>query len=189
MRLAPSPLGLRRRVLRTRASSVGHERRSRGRGADTTALLHWPLERLAEACAARVNSMNWNAFSGPWMLVEAARIGGGTPVHGLEAANRGRCDRDLPRLSTVDLEVRPVLGLQRPLVTDDYRHQNVAMKTGIEARPLATRGARDQWSWVWRCTGCGKEHDVSTTVERKRDGPGPDCDICGSPTVMKRARR
>ncbi|MGB1432699.1 MAG: NOB1 family endonuclease [Candidatus Poseidoniaceae archaeon] len=160
---------------------------------DTTALLHWPLERLAGGvcCPGQLDELE-RLSPARRMLVEAAQIEWMNPgPRDLEAAkSAAAATGDLPRLSTVDLEVLALcLGLQRPLVTDDYRLQNVAMKAGIEARPLATRGAREQWSWVWRCTGCGKEHDVSTTVERKRDGPGPDCDICGSPTVMKRARR
>ena len=160
---------------------------------DTTALLHWPLERLAGGvcCPAQLDELE-RLSPARRMLVEAAEIDWMNPSPDqLEAAKSAAASTgDLPRLSTVDLEVLALsLGLQRPLVTDDYRLQNVAMKAGIEARSLATRGARQQWSWVWRCTGCGKEHGMDANTQRRGDGPGPTCDVCGSPTVMKRARR
>ncbi len=160
---------------------------------DTTALLHWPLERLAGGvcCPTQLDELERLSPSRR-MLVEAAQIEwmNPSPAHFEAATSAAASTGDLPRLSTVDLEVLALsLGLKRHLVTDDYRLQNVAMKAGIEARSLATRGAKQQWSWVWRCTGCGKEHDVSTSAKRERDGPGPDCDVCGSPTVMKRPRR
>ena len=160
---------------------------------DTTALLHWPLERLAGGvcCPGQLDELE-RLSPARRMLVESAQIEWMNPSpEQLDAAKEAAAETgDLPRLSTVDLEVLALsLGLERPLVTDDYRLQNVAMKAGIEARSLATRGVRQQWSWVWRCTGCGVELDVSVDTERKRDGPGPECDICGSPTVMKRKRR
>lgn len=160
---------------------------------DTTALLHWPLDQLrgGVCCASQLGELE-RLSPARCMLVEAADLDWMNPSPAqLEAAKAAAAATgDLPRLSTVDLEVLALaLGLKRVLVTDDYRLQSVAMHAGLEARSLATRGARERWSWIWRCTGCGKEHNVSTNVERKRDGPGPECDVCGSPTVMKRARR
>ncbi|HII19190.1 MAG TPA: nucleotide-binding protein [Candidatus Poseidoniaceae archaeon] len=160
---------------------------------DTTALLHWPLERLAGGVCAPSQLDELERLSpARRMLIEAAQLEwmNPTPAQLEHAQSAAAATGDLPRLSTVDVDVLALaLGLERVLVTDDYRLQNVAMQAGLEARPLATRGAKQPWSWIWRCTGCRREHAVQSDAARKRDGPGPDCDVCGSPTVMKRARR
>ena len=160
---------------------------------DTTALLHWPLERLAGGVCAPSQLDELERLSpARRMLIEAAQLDWMNPTSSQldDAKSAAAATGDLPRLSTVDLEVLALaLGMQRVLVTDDYRLQNVAMQAGLEARSLATKGAKQPWSWVWRCTGCGKQHAVQTDTQRKRDGPGPECHDCGRPTVMKRARR
>ncbi len=50
---------------------------------------------------------------------------------------------DLPRLSDVDIEVLALaLGLQLPLVTDDYRLQNTMKFSGRESTSVDTKGAK-----------------------------------------------
>ncbi len=125
------------------------------------------------------------------LLIEAADLRWEQPSDAsLDVARRaGAASGDLPRLSPVDLDVL-ALALEggHELVTDDYRMQNTARKAGLVVHALATTGAQEVWSWVWRCVGCRKEHDVASDAQSARRGNGPDCDVCGSPTQMKRRR-
>ncbi len=159
---------------------------------DTTALLHWPLDRLAGGLCAMSQRGELERLSHARMLlIEAADLRWEQPSDAsLDVARRaGAASGDLPRLSPVDLDVLALaLDGGHELVTDDYRMQNTARKAGLVVHALATTGAREVWSWVWRCVGCRKEHDVASDAPSARRGNGPDCDVCGSPTQMKRRR-
>lgn len=160
---------------------------------DTTALLHWPVDRLSGGRCAFSQRAELEALApARRMLVESAELDWREPSPmALEKARlAGAESGDLPRLSPVDLDVL-ALALEGPyeLVTDDYRLQNAARTAGLVVHALATTGAREVWSWVWRCVGCRKEHPVESNHEPSRRGNGPECGHCGSHTEMKRQRR
>lgn len=159
---------------------------------DSTALLHWPLERLAKGVCSPLQLEEVERLSpARRLLVEGATIDWRTPSEGdlRTAREAAAASGDLPRLSPVDLEVLALaLGGPFRLVTDDYRLQNVAMRAGLEVESIATAGASAVWAWVWRCTGCRREHHVEADASLSVKDDGPECDVCGSRTVMKRRR-
>ena len=159
---------------------------------DTAALLHWPVAELADGICAESQrqeierlspqramlvfalEIDWRQVSPKWL--EMARD---------EAAKTG----DLPRLSDVDVDVLALaLGLDLPLFTDDYRLQNVMQSAGKVATSVESEGAKKVWTWELRCTGCRIKTEVPNDVDRSKKGAVKDCDICGSPMMLKKAR-
>lgn len=64
---------------------------------------------------------------------------------------------DLHRLSRTDIALLALaLDIRGTLVTDDYSIQNVSQALGIPFETVMERGIREQWTWSYRCTGCGK---------------------------------
>ena len=159
---------------------------------DTAALLHWPVSELTgNVCAMRQQEELERVSPQRWMLVQALDIDWrDVPPKWLnEAKERAAESGDLPRLSDVDLDVLALaLGLNIPLVTDDYRLQNTMQKAGLETHSVGTTGAKKVWKWELRCTGCGSKEPVPTDVELSKKGPVKDCDICGAPMLLKRAK-
>ena len=159
---------------------------------DTAALLHWPVAKLVAGICAESQrqeierlspqramlvfalEMDWRQVSPKWL--EMARN---------TAAKTG----DLPRLSDVDVDVLALaLGLDLPLFTDDYRLQNVMQSAGKITTSVESKGAKKVWRWELRCTGCRVKTEVPTDVDRSKKGPVKDCDICGSPMMLKKAK-
>tara|TARA_B100000767_G_scaffold133132_1_gene126333 strand:+ start:938 stop:1303 length:366 start_codon:yes stop_codon:yes gene_type:complete len=96
---------------------------------------------------------------------------------------------DLPRLSDVDVDVLALaLTLDATLVTDDYRLQNVMQSLERPTQSVGTRGAKQVWRWELRCTGCRATTPVPADVDRSKKGAVAECDVCGSPMNVKRAR-
>lgn len=86
---------------------------------------------------------------------------------------------DVRRLSPTDLELLALaLDQGATLVTDDYSIQNVCRTLGIPYEPVVMPGIREEWHWVYRCTGCGK------TWPEWHD----ECPTCGSPLRTARPR-
>lgn len=84
---------------------------------------------------------------------------------------------DAPRLSSTDVALLALaLDLDATVVTDDYSIQNVAQALGIPFEPVMERGIREQWTWSYRCTGCGRTWPAWSE----------ECPTCGSP--LKTAR-
>ena len=81
------------------------------------------------------------------------------------------------------------LALERsaPLITDDYRMQNIATLLGIEWQGVSQVGISAVWSWSLICSGCGIKFDApeSTNVKRKQYG---DCRDCGSALRLKKKK-
>ena len=159
---------------------------------DTAAFLHWPVAKLVDGICAesqrqeieRVSpqramlvfalEMDWRQVSPKWL--ELARNA---------AAKTG----DLPRLSDVDVDVLALaLGLDLPLFTDDYRLQNVMQSAGKITASVESKGAKKVWRWELRCTGCRVKTEVPSDVDRSKKGSVKDCDICGSPMMLKKAK-
>ncbi|MDE0857284.1 MAG: hypothetical protein OSA38_01800 [Candidatus Poseidoniaceae archaeon] len=160
---------------------------------DTAALLHWPVNQLADGVCAlsqqaelervspqrsllvqSLDSIQWRDVPPAWL--QTAREA---------AASSG----DLPRLSDVDVDVLALaLALDATLVTDDYRLQNVMQSQQRSTKSVGTVGAKQVWRWELRCIGCRATTPVPSNVDRSKKGPVAECDICGSPMNVKRAR-
>ncbi len=159
---------------------------------DTAALLHWPpqqlvggicapsqveeLERLSPARALLVESTDLR-----WRPVSSAALE--------RAKDCAKATGDLPRLSDVDLDVLALaLEAEAVLVTDDYRLQNAYQHAGGSVESVANAPSKQVWIWEQRCTGCGASSAVSSEVSRSKKGQLGDCEVCGSPVVIKRRR-
>lgn len=78
---------------------------------------------------------------------------------------------DDQRLSAPDRDVLALaLDVDGAVATDDYSIQNVAEVLGLGYRTVSQEGIDEVWTWVERCTACGR------TVEEEVDV----CPICGS---------
>ena len=156
--------------------------------ADTSALLAWPPERIS-SCFAVPSQMSEVEKHSPEraMLYSAQGPQWATPSAKslAEVKAAAAMTGDLPRLSSVDIELLALaMEKQGVLHTDDYRMQNVATSAGIEWSSVTQSGISKGWDWQLRCTGCGKSEATSAG-----DAAIVDCDICGSPQVLKRKRR
>ena len=160
---------------------------------DTAALLHWPVDQLADGVCAisqqaelervspqrsllvqSLDSIEWRDVPPAWLqdAKEAAALSG-----------------DLPRLSDVDVDVLALaIALDATLVTDDYRLQNTMQALQRPTKSVGTTGAKQVWRWELRCTGCRATSQVPANVDRSKKGSVADCDVCGSPMNVKRAR-
>jgi len=86
---------------------------------------------------------------------------------------------DSTRLSETDKEILALaLDLGYQLLTDDYSIQNLATVLGVPYRGFDQRGITRVLEWESWCAGCGKT--LKADVK--------ECDICGSPTKMRRKR-
>ena len=159
--------------------------------ADTSALLAWPPELVSSALAVPSQMTEVEKFSperallyqaqGPqWAQPSTESIATARSV----AATTG----DLPGLSRVDIELLALtIEKNGVLHSDDYRLQNVATSAGIEWRSVSQSGISAGWDWELRCTGCRRR--TPTGAGESGEQPASDCDICGSPRVLKRKRQ
>ena len=159
---------------------------------DTAALLYWPATEIAGGiCSISQQTELEKVSPQRYMLVTSLDVDWrDVEPNWLDKARTLAADSgDLPRLSAVDLDVLALaVGLEMPLYTDDYRLQNTMQKAGLETQSVGTSGAKQVWRWELRCTGCGKKESVPSDVETSRKGPVKDCEICGSPMLLKRAK-
>ena len=159
---------------------------------DTAALLHLPVDKLADGICAESQRQEIERLSPQRaMLVFALEIDWRqvSPDWLDMARDTAAKSGDLPRLSDVDVDVLALaLGLDMPLFTDDYRLQNVMNSAGKVSTSIESKGAKQVWRWELRCTGCRIKTDVPNDVDRSKKGAVKDCDICGSPMMLKKAR-
>ena len=159
---------------------------------DTAALLYWPSEQIAGGiCSSSQQDELERVSPERYMLVSSIDVDWrDVDAKWLEKAREvAAVSGDLPRLSNVDLDVLALaLELEIPLYTDDYRLQNVMQNLGLETQSVGTSGAKKVWKWQLRCSGCRAKTDVPSNVETSKKGPIKDCDICGSPMYLKRAK-
>jgi len=93
---------------------------------------------------------------------------------------------DLAGLSEVDLGLLALaIELEKPLLTDDYRLQNLCGIAEIECSPIETEGIASIWSWEIRCLACGKTYPQPSETTPKREGVG-ECSDCGSPLKLRK---
>ena len=86
---------------------------------------------------------------------------------------------DIGRLSRADINVIG-LALQEKgtIVSDDYSIQNLAHYMNIDFLSIAEKGIKEEFSWRYRCSGCGRYYRRHMDV----------CPICGSKIRTKRAK-
>jgi UPF0271 protein len=159
---------------------------------DTAALLHWPPQRLAGGVCAPSQVQELERLSpARALLVESADLEWrSVSKDALEQAKAAaKVTGDLPRLSDVDLDVLALaLEAQAVLITDDYRLQNTYQHAGGSVESVANAPSKQVWIWEQRCTGCGASSAVSGDAKRSKKGQLGDCEVCGSPVVIKRRR-
>ena len=159
---------------------------------DTAALLYWPVAQIAGGVCATSQQAELERVSPErFMLVSSIDVDWRDvdPQWLSEARLVASQSGDLPRLSDVDLDVLALaIGLNVELFTDDYRLQNTMQKAGLETKSVGTTGAKQVWRWELRCSGCGKQAPVPKDIESSRKGPVKDCEACGSPMLLKRAK-
>ncbi len=160
---------------------------------DTAALLHWPVDQLADGvCAISQQAELERVSPQRSLLVQSldSIIWRDVPPAWLQDAKEAAAmSGDLPRLSDVDVDVLALaIALDATLVTDDYRLQNTMQSLQRPTKSVGTTGAKQVWRWELRCTGCRATSPVPANVDRSKKGSVADCDVCGSPMNIKRAR-
>ncbi|MFO8132541.1 MAG: DNA-binding protein [Thermoplasmatota archaeon] len=80
---------------------------------------------------------------------------------------------DLAALSEADVEVLALAASRdgAVMVTDDYAMQNVARELDVRYATVVQRGIREQWTWRYRCSSCGRRVDAGME----------QCPVCGGP--------
>ncbi len=89
-----------------------------------------------------------------------------------EAARKQTGDR----LSPADISVLAcAIQEKATVVSDDYGVQNTARELGLEILVLSKRGISEQWSYEYKCKGCGRVYlqvgicpDCGNRIKRKR---------------------
>ena len=145
---------------------------------DTAALLTWPLEMLVGGvCASSQLSEVERLSPARHLLIEAQGPEFVSPSpSAIEVAKEiSQQTGDYSGLSIVDLDVL-ALALSRslPLVTDDYRMQNVCESINHPWRGVIQDGVKEVRTHVLVCTGCGSIHTQ-----------GEVCPDCGSALKLK----
>lgn len=149
---------------------------------DTAALLHWPVERLQGGIVAHSQLEELRNLSPQRaMLVESIDIEW-MSMDTKEAETAAARTGDLPRLSPVDLEILAIaISTGQTLFTDDYSLQNVCRSLNHSFEAVSNKRSKQQWSWELRCIGCKATKKAVSQTEQ-------ECEICGSPMTVKRAR-
>ena len=160
---------------------------------DTAALLYWPVEQLADGVCANSQQAELERVSAQRSLLvqslDSIQWRDVPPAWLQDAKEAAAMSGDLPRLSDVDVDVLALaIALDATLVTDDYRLQNTMQSLQRPTTSVGTTGAKQVWRWELRCTGCRATSPVPANVDRSKKGSVADCDVCGSPMNIKRAR-
>ena len=160
---------------------------------DTAALLHWPVDQLADGVCAISQQAELERVSPQRSLLvqslDSIEWRDVPPAWLQDAKEAAAASGDLPRLSDVDVDVLALaIALDAILVNDDYRLQNTMQALQRPTKSVGTTGAKQVWRWELRCTGCRATSPVPANVDRSKKGSVADCDVCGSPMNVKRAR-
>ena len=146
---------------------------------DTAALLSWPLESLMQGiCASSQLDEVQRLSPSRHLMLESQGPCFETPNQSaIEVATQASQETgDFSGLSSVDLEVLALaFSTGFPLVTDDYRMQNVCEHHGHPWRGVIQDGVREVRTHALVCVGCG-------AVQQQ----GETCPDCGSPLGVKR---
>ena len=114
------------------------------------------------------------------LIAAGARVVEATPAGRARVREAAKAGGESGRLSGADVDVLAVaLEAGGELVTDDYTLLNLARRLGVPTRTVQTRGIREEYRFVPRCTGCGRFYEAML----------PDCPVCGSALKMVKDRR
>ena len=157
---------------------------------DTGALIEWPLDQLrAGLCAVSQMSEVERHSPERALILESQGPVFATPrPESTESAHEAATvSGDISGLSAVDVDVL-ALALESglPLVTDDYRLQNVCESAGHAWRPAVTQGITERWNWQLVCTGCGSVAPAASAPSKSRGDHG-NCADCGAGLRLRRA--
>ena len=157
---------------------------------DTAALLYWPVTEVSGGiCSVSQQAELERVSMQRYMLVSSLEVIWREPTQEWLNLARSAASQsgDLPRLSNVDLDLLALaIGLELPLYTDDYRLQNTMQMAGLETHSVGTQGAKQVWRWELRCSGCRKKEPVSGDLVSSKNDPVKECQVCGSPMLLKR---
>ena len=104
------------------------------------------------------------------------------------ATEIARRSGDLGGLSEIDLELFALaIELNAPLLTDDYRLQNLCSLSGLDWLPIETSGIEGIWSWEVCCIACDQPQEKPSETSRIRGDMGI-CLHCGSPLKLRRSK-
>ncbi|MEE2758569.1 MAG: hypothetical protein VYA86_01155 [Candidatus Thermoplasmatota archaeon] len=146
---------------------------------DTAALLIWPLEMLENGiCASSQLSEVQRLSPARSLLIEAqGPIFEQPSATAIDLAKEiSKETGDFSGLSEVDIEVLALaLSGGHPLVTDDYRMQNVCQSINHPWRGVIQEGVKEVRNHVLVCTGCGEIQSE-----------GKICPSCGSGLKLRR---
>ena len=148
---------------------------------DTAALLSWPVQMLINGlCATSQLSEVQHLSPARHLLVEAQGPSFVDPTpSAIEMAREASQETgDFAGLSKVDIDVLALaLSTGHPLVTDDYRMQNVCESMNHPWRGVVQSGVKEVRSHALVCTACGASYSQ-----------GNQCPDCGSPLKLKRKK-
>ena len=158
---------------------------------DTAALISWPINRL-NGCYAMPSQKNelFNVNPEEEIKIDSAQIMWMIPDDkSMEiATNIAISTGDMAGLSEIDLGILALsIDLEKTLVTDDYRLQNLAEKAGIEWMTVTTEGIKQLWTWELKCIACKNIYPQPKKPNLKKSDWG-ECKECGSKLRLKRIK-
>ncbi len=156
---------------------------------DTSALLNWPPDKISTGICVEGQMKEVVKFSQEKaMLLESQGPSWEKPRDDsiLSVKEAAAKSGDISGLSQIDIQLI-ALAYQYDdsiLFTDDYRMMNVCSVLGVKCNSVVTKGITEYWRWIVRCSGCGKRTNSTNDMEKL-----PNCEICGSPQKIKRAKK
>ncbi len=154
---------------------------------DTAALLEWPLDALTGGYCAHSQMSEIEAHD----PIRAQLFETQGPCFESVSDNAlamakdaARTTGDISGLSNVDLDVLALaLDKQLPLVTDDYRLQNICSHIGHPWRGVIQDGVTEVRKHHLECSGCKMVFPGAISSKKYDHGTCPDC---GSNLRLKR---
>ncbi len=157
---------------------------------DTGALLAMPVSMISNGFAlegqrAELGRLDRNRMEMVELFVNWAEPGEESVSKATEIA---RESGDLGGLSEIDLGLFALaIELEAPLLTDDYRLQNLCSLSGLDWLSIETSGIEGIWSWEVSCVACDQPQERPEGTSRKRGDMGV-CPHCGSPLKLRRSK-
>jgi len=157
---------------------------------DTGALLAVPVSVISEGFALEGQRKELERLAPDRVEMVDVFVNWADPSEkSLSAATEiARESGDLAGLSSIDLGLFALaIELGFPLLTDDYRLQNLCGISGLEWLGIDADGIRGIWSWEVSCVACDNSQEQPSGTFSKRGDMGV-CPHCGSPLKLRRVR-
>ena len=148
---------------------------------DTAALIAWPMNRMRGCFAVPSQRVELQRIAPEReIVIDSVELQWREPSKNsvTQATEIARLSGDMAGLSETDLSIFAlVIEIQAVLVSDDYRLQNLAEKSGLKWISVTTEGIRAMWDWQLICSGCKSVQPIpeSTSSGKKEFGDCPDC--------------